>query len=69
MPIKSPCWRASSVGIYRLWRDSGYAAGAWIAGAVADSLGLRPAIGLVAFLTFLSGIVVALKMNGRGSRI
>ncbi len=61
--VAHPSWRASSVGVYRLWRDSGYAAGAIIAGLTADLFGLRIAIGLVAFLTFLSGIIVAFRMR------
>jgi predicted MFS family arabinose efflux permease len=60
--VAHPAWRASSVGIYRLWRDSGYAVGALLAGVLADRLGLRPAIGAVAVLTFVSGVVVATRM-------
>ncbi|HYJ10851.1 MAG TPA: hypothetical protein VEX18_17635, partial [Polyangiaceae bacterium] len=56
-------WRASSVGVYRLWRDLGYAIGALLAGLVADALGLPAAMWLVAVLTFASGIVVALRMS------
>ena len=61
--VAHPSWRASSVGIYRLWRDSGYAAGAIIAGFTADAFGLRSAIWLVAALTFVSGLVVVLRMR------
>jgi MFS family permease len=61
-----PSWRASAVGVYRLWRDLGYAVGAVIAGILADALGLSWAIGAVAGLTFLSGVVVAARMP-RGS--
>lgn len=61
--VAHPSWRASSVGIYRLWRDSGYAAGAIIAGLTADYFGLRSAIWLVAILTFFSGIVVLIRMR------
>jgi MFS family permease len=57
--VAHPAWRASAVGVYRLWRDGGYAVGALLAGAVADLLGLRWAIGVVAALTFASGVVVA----------
>jgi MFS family permease len=60
--VAHPEWRASAVGVYRLWRDTGYAAGALLAGAVADLFGLRWAIGVVAFLTFLSGVVVLTVM-------
>lgn len=61
--VAHPSWRASAVGVYRLWRDFGYAAGALLAGAVADALGLRPAIIIVAALTFLSGTVAAIRMR------
>ena len=61
--VVHPSWRASAVGIYRLWRDSGYAFGAIIAGITADLFGLRFAIGLVAVLTFLSGLVVIFRMK------
>ena len=54
--------RASALGVYRLWRDLGYAAGALLSGALADWLGAGAAIGVVAALTFLSGCVVAIMM-------
>jgi MFS family permease len=58
-----PSWRASSVGVYRLWRDLGYAIGALVAGVTADALGLSAAIWLVAALTLASGVVVAVRMR------
>lgn len=58
-----PSWRASAVGVYRLWRDLGYAVGAVLAGITADALGVAPAIAVVAVLTFLSGVVVAVRME------
>ena len=61
--VAHPSWRASSVGVYRLWRDLGYAFGALFAGAVADALGLSAAMGIVAALTFASGFVVAVRMR------
>jgi MFS family permease len=54
-----PTWRASSLGVYRFWRDLGYAVGALLSGAVADTLGFEAAIHLVAALTLASGLVVA----------
>ncbi len=48
--------------MYRLWRDSGYAVGALLAGVLADALSLTWAIGAVGGLTLLSGVVVALVM-------
>lgn len=57
--VAHPSWRASAVGVYRLWRDSGYAIGALIAGIVADVVGLRGAILTIAALTAASGLVAA----------
>ena len=61
--VAHPLWRASAVGIYRLWRDLGYAVGALVAGVTADALGLSPAMWLVAALTFGSGLIVAVRMS------
>ena len=61
--VAHPTWRASSVGVYRLWRDLGYAIGAVIAGITADALGLSSAMWLVAAITFGSGAIVALRMR------
>jgi MFS family permease len=60
--VAHPAWRARSVGIYRLWRDGGFAVGALLAGAVADLLGVRAAVWTVAALTLLSGLVVQARM-------
>jgi MFS family permease len=54
-----PTWRASSLGVYRFWRDLGYAVGALVSGVVADTLGFAAAIHFVAALTLASGFVVA----------
>lgn len=51
--VAHPTWRASSVGVYRLWR---------VAGVVADLLGLTAAIWVVAVLTAASGVIVAVRM-------
>ncbi|SDY09389.1 Sugar phosphate permease [Salimicrobium album] len=61
--VAHPEWRATSMGIYRFFRDSGYAFGALIAGILADILSVTWAIGLVAFLPLLSGIIVWVKMK------
>jgi MFS family permease len=61
--VAHPTWRASSVGVYRLWRDLGYAIGALLAGVTADALGVSAAIWLVAAVTFASGLVVATRMR------
>ena len=61
--VAHPSWRASSVGVYRLWRDLGYAIGALLAGITADLAGLGGAMSLVAALTFASGLVAAVRMS------
>jgi MFS family permease len=61
--VAHPSWRASSVGVYRLWRDLGYAVGAVLAGITADALGLPAAMGIVATITFASGLWVAVRMT------
>ena len=61
--VAHPDWRATSVGVYRLWRDAGYVAGALVAGVAADAFGLSIAMEIVAALTFLSGLVVAARMS------
>jgi MFS family permease len=58
-----PTWRATSLGVYRFWRDLGYAIGALLSGAVADFFGLGAAIHLVAALTLMSGLVVMVAMR------
>ena len=60
--VAHPAWRARSVGIYRLWRDSGFAIGALLAGILADLISIPAAIYAVAALTGLSGLVVAKRM-------
>jgi len=61
--VADPVWRASSVGVYRFWRDLGYAVGALVAGVTADLVGVAGAMWLVAALTGASGIVVAVRMR------
>ncbi|NDU91536.1 MAG: MFS transporter, partial [Ferrovum sp.] len=60
--VAHPSWRASAVGVYRLWRDLGYAVGALLAGITADLFGLSAAVWLVAGLTLLSGVIAAVRM-------
>ena len=61
--VAHPSWRASSVGVYRLWRDLGYAIGALLAGITADAFGLAAALWVIAALTFASGLVSAVRMS------
>jgi MFS family permease len=61
--VAYPSWRASAVGVYRLWRDASYAVVAVLAGVVADLFGFTPAIVAVGILTAVSGLVVAVRMR------
>jgi MFS family permease len=61
--VVNPAWRASTLGVYRFWRDLGYAIGALLSGVVADLYGVASAIWLVAALTLLSGVIVAVRMR------
>jgi MFS family permease len=61
--VAHPEWRASAMGVYRLWRDSGYAFGALMAGILADVLNISWAIGLVALLPLLAGLAIAFRMK------
>ena len=66
--MANPVWRASAIGVYRFWRDLGYALGALLAGVIADLFGLSCALWVVAGLTLLSGISVALRMSETRTR-
>lgn len=61
--VAHPSWRASAVGVYRLWRDLGYAFGAILTGIVSDFFGVTSALVLVALLTLLSGVVTSIRMD------
>jgi MFS family permease len=60
--VAHPSWRASAIGVYRLWRDAGYAVGAVLAGVLADLFGAPTAVWAIAALTATSGLVVAVRM-------
>ena len=66
--VASPAWRASSIGVYLLWRDLGYAVGAILTGITADLLGVSAALWAVAGLTCLSGLIAAWRMTETGAR-
>jgi MFS family permease len=66
--VAHPDWRASAVGVYRLWRDGGYAVGALAAGLLADAFGGFTAIAAIGALTFVSGAIVAVVMRETLSR-
>ncbi|MEE8376493.1 MAG: MFS transporter [Acidimicrobiia bacterium] len=61
--VAHPRWRASAVGVYRLWRDTGFAVGALLTGIIADLIDPPAAIWTVAFLTAASGALVAVRMR------
>jgi MFS family permease len=61
--VADPSWRARSVGVYRLWRDSGFAIGALLAGILADVVSIEVATHAVAALTAASGLVVVFRMT------
>ena len=60
--VAHPRWRGTSLGVFRMWRDSGYAFGAIFIGVVSDALGFNYGFYLTAAAMFLSGGVVALTM-------
>jgi MFS family permease len=60
--VAHPDWRARAVGVYRAWRDGGFAIGAVLAGILADTFGLLTAIWTIAIVTALSGVIVATRM-------
>lgn len=60
--VSDPCWRGTSLGVYRMWRDSGYAFGALAIGAISDTLGFSYGFYFTALALVLSGAVVAVRM-------
>jgi MFS family permease len=60
--VAHPAWRARAVGVYRLWRDGGFAVGALMSGLLADAFSVRTAVWVVAGLTAASGLLVAVRM-------
>jgi MFS family permease len=61
--VAHPAWRASAIGVYRLWRDLGYAVGAIVAGLAADRFGLAGAMWIIAGITAASGFVAAVRLR------
>jgi MFS family permease len=60
--VAHPAWRASAVGVYRLWRDAGFVVGALLSGVIADLFGFVAAIGVVAGITTIGAAIVAVRM-------
>jgi MFS family permease len=61
--VADPAWRGSAIGVYRLWRDLGFAVGAIVVGIIADATGIASAIWVVAVITAASGLVVLFRMR------
>jgi MFS family permease len=61
--VAEPAWRGSAVGVYRLWRDLGFAVGAIVAGTIADAAGIASAIWVIAVTTAASGLIVLVRMR------
>jgi len=61
--VAQPEWRASSMGVYRFWRDSGYAFGALFAGLLTDILNVSWSIGLVALLPLIAGGIAVIRLK------
>ena len=59
----NPQDRAKSIGIFRLWRDLGYAIGAILTGIIADLFSINIAIAFIALLTFISAFIIYFRMN------
>ncbi len=60
--VAHPAWRASALGVYRFWRDLGFAVGALLSGLTADLAGMPAAIWIVAGLVLGSGLTVLVRM-------
>jgi len=61
----SPSQRAESIGVFRLWRDLGYAIGAIISGVTADFFGIKFSIILIGLITIVSSIIIQFRMPSR----
>jgi MFS family permease len=58
--LAHPTWRATALGVYRLWRDSGYAFGALLGGILSDLFSIQIAVLMIAAMTLASGVITAL---------
>jgi len=65
----SPGQRAESIGVFRLWRDLGYAIGAIISGITADVFGIKYAILLIGVITVISSIVIKIRMPSDSKQV
>jgi MFS family permease len=60
--VAHPVWGGGAGGIYRVWRDLGYAVGALMGGVVADLWSLRTAVWVAAGVSVASALIVAFRM-------
>ena len=60
-----PADRANSLGVFRLWRDLGYAFGAILTGIIADRFGINASLLVIGLLTILSSLVIFYRMKCR----
>ena len=63
MTLAHPKWRATSLGVYRFWRDLGFVFGAIGVGFIADLLSINLAIQIVAWIAIASGAFVLVIMK------
>ncbi len=63
--VSAPAWRGSAIGVYRLWRDLGYAVGGLLTGLLVDAYGVNTAVIFIGALTLGAGIVVTLLFSDR----
>ena len=62
-----PQQRAKSIGVFRLWRDLGYAIGAILTGIIADLLNINASILVIGILTFISAMIIKIRMEGQSN--
>ena len=55
--------RANSLGVFRLWRDLGYAIGAILTGIIADTLGINASVFIIGLLTIFSAVIIFYRMK------
>lgn len=58
-----PQQRANSIGVFRLWRDLGYAIGALLSGAIADFFGIQWSVAVIGVITLVSAAIIQIRMN------
>ena len=60
-----PRQRAKSIGVFRLWRDLGYAVGAILTGIITDYFGMDQSIRVIGGLTLISALIIQYRMTGK----